>query len=249
MALKARINWSFTPTDFFEEPFTSECDGILVQVSHGEITAELDRDRYERSPEIYQLLSEYIQSLFEGVRLLSHKDFDICEGGTEKDRPGGKKDIVLRIKPARLMLRAYPPDIKVSDAQGNVISDTRQDRIEAQRESAQLVVSKRGSDDTFDAIIESYANAVKDPDNELVHLYEIRDALTSRFGAAGRAISELGISRRKWKRLGSLANEPLNQGRHRGKLLSGLRDATPEELDEARSIAYEMIVLYANHIP
>lgn len=85
--------------------------------------------------------------------------------------------------------------------------------------------------------------SVKDPDNELVHLYEIGDALAKKFGDAVRA--KLGITRAQWSRFGRLANnEPLRQGRHRGKNAGNLRDATEGELQEARGIARTMIEAY-----
>jgi hypothetical protein len=41
---------------------------------------------------------------------------------------------------------------------------------------------------------------------------------------------------------------PLNQGRHRGKKVDELRDATDVELSEARTIAEELIRAYLNHL-
>ena len=43
-------------------------------------------------------------------------------------------------------------------------------------------------------------------------------------------------------------NEPLRQGRHRGKSGSALRDATEAELTEARRIALAMIEAYLRHL-
>jgi hypothetical protein len=81
-----------------------------------------------------------------------------------------------------------------------------------------------------------------DPANELVHLYEIRDALSEKFGSQSKARRELVITREQWNGLGALADRaPLREGRHRGKHPGRLRDATSEELNEARSIAKSMI--------
>jgi hypothetical protein len=83
------------------------------------------------------------------------------------------------------------------------------------------------------------------PDNELVYLYEIRDALGARFGDEMKTRAALGVSGADWKRLGGLCNdEPLRQGRHRGKKGTALRDATHGELEEARTIARSMIEKY-----
>ena len=84
-------------------------------------------------------------------------------------------------------------------------------------------------------MLKSYQASAKDPDNELVHLYEIRDALVKKFGDSGALRTKLGITRNEWSRFAQLANvEPLRQGRHRGTKAGNLRDATEGELQEAR---------------
>ena len=91
--------------------------------------------------------------------------------------------------------------------------------------------------------------SVKDPANELVHLYEIQDALSKYFGNDTAARKALGVSINKWRRLSSLANDPsLKQGRHRGLSLGALRDATKEELKEARNIAQSLVETYLEYL-
>ena len=91
-------------------------------------------------------------------------------------------------------------------------------------------------------MLQSYSWAVSFPDDELVYLYEIRDAATEPYGKQVAARNALGISKTDWDKLGSLANnEPLRQGRHRGSQTADLRNATEDELEEARRIAREII--------
>jgi len=99
------------------------------------------------------------------------------------------------------------------------------------------------------AILKSSRAAADEPEIELVRLYQIRDALAKHFGGKTEAQKALGISKDDWSRLGDLANDaPLNQGRHRGKKIGELRDATQAELNEARSIAKGMIRAYLKHL-
>ena len=78
-----------------------------------------------------------------------------------------------------------------------------------------------------------------------MHLYEVQEAVATKFGGVGAARIALGVSRASWSRLGQLANdEPLKQGRHRGKKVGNLRDATEGELNEARSIARFVVESY-----
>ncbi|WP_088956947.1 hypothetical protein [Variovorax sp. HW608] len=91
-------------------------------------------------------------------------------------------------------------------------------------------------------MLASYDAAVADPSDEMTHLYEIEDAMKLRFGNPDKAVAALGFSKAEWDRLHKLCNEaPINQSRHRGARTPPLRDAMPEELEEARSIARRII--------
>ena len=138
-------------------------------------------------------------------------------------------------------------DFVTTGANGQVIRDTKRERIEARTKFAQLV-AYHIADPVAESVVRSYAAAVNDPRNELVHLYEVRDALSRHFGSHAAAISAIGVSSSQWSRLGQLANdEPFTQGRHRGKQLGALRDASQSELSEARAIARAMIEGYLLH--
>ncbi|MCB2218743.1 MAG: hypothetical protein KQH59_22000 [Desulfobulbaceae bacterium] len=139
-------------------------------------------------------------------------------------------------------------DIVHKDAAGNVIQDTRKERIQRRIGFVKLAANHLNNALAV-ALLRSYAAAVNDPRNELVHLYEIRDAPSRQFGGEAAAKSAANISRAEWFRLGQLSNdEPITQGRHRGKSLGSLREATNEELTEARGIARKMIEGYLCHL-
>lgn len=95
----------------------------------------------------------------------------------------------------------------------------------------------------------SYRCSLEDPSNSLVYLYEIRDAVTEPYGSEVEARKQLGISKRDWQRLGQLANDqPLLEGRHRGSQTRSLRNATPDELSEARRLASILIDAFAQRV-
>jgi hypothetical protein len=94
-----------------------------------------------------------------------------------------------------------------------------------------------------------YKNAINDPDNELVHLFDVWEALAERFGGQRDAQIALGINKSECSKLGRLANnEPIFQGRHRGKKVGELRQATETELEEARGVARKMIKAYLHYL-
>ncbi|WP_157174412.1 hypothetical protein [Thiocystis violascens] len=131
-------------------------------------------------------------------------------------------------------------DLVVKDKDGNIVSDTKRERLDKQKRFASLVDNHIHSDATLDQMLKSYQKSVKDPDDELVHLYEVRDSLSKKFGSKKDAIQKLGITNAEWEEIGILANTlPLKQGRHRGKAVGALRNAATAELEKARkSVAY-----------
>lgn len=99
-----------------------------------------------------------------------------------------------------------------------------------------------------DSLLASHIAAFNDPDNELVYPYELRDALAKKFGSESQA-QVLSISSSQWSQFGRLANnEPVSQGRHRGKFLSELRSATDQELTEARLFERRLLLAFLQHL-
>jgi hypothetical protein len=140
-------------------------------------------------------------------------------------------------------------DVQVKDGGGNITFDSRAERIAKHRSLAKQIALHRSTDRVLASLLASQSKGVRDPENELVYLYEIRDALCSRFGGEASARDQLGVSREAWSRFGRLCNdEPLRQGRHRGKATGDLRHATEAELAEARRIAREMIEAYMRYL-
>ncbi len=96
------------------------------------------------------------------------------------------------------------------------------------------------------ALLRSYSAAVNDPDNELIYFYDIREALNK---AVSGAQKNLNLGNTVWSDFGALCNhEPVRQGRHRGKFLGDLRDASKEELKTAREFARTMIENYLDYL-
>jgi len=78
-----------------------------------------------------------------------------------------------------------------------------------------------------------------------VHLYEISDALSTRFVSKTKAIAALGIIIGEWDEIGTVANTlPLKQSRHRGQAAGILRDAEPAELEMARKAVVHLVEKY-----
>ena len=183
--------------------------------------------------------------MFNGAGVYLHKPFQLSGPVMTRVHPDGSVDRFVECLTARMTIKGYPSDIKITDIDGNVISDTASERRQATLKLAQLSGRYFGKDSTLESLLNSYKSAIDDPRSELVYLYEIRDAFKKKFGSESASRNSLGISKSDWSGLGRLANDPsLIQGRHCGQATSGLRDASSDELSEARSLARSMIEAY-----
>lgn len=245
MSATVVLEWDFSPSDYFEEAIEISRNDYTMAIANGHVQARIDATVYEANPGLRQTMHDALNDRFLGVQLLTHRAFKLSRSRMTQLHPDGRRDIFLEAEPGHIHLSGRMVDFQVLDKDGNVIADSKRDRIEKKKTLADLVATHRASDETLASLLRSYDAAVRDPNNELVHLYEIREAIAVRFGGEREARATLGINASQWSRLGQLCNdEPLRQGRHRGKAGGTLRDATNAELSEARGIARVMIEVY-----
>lgn len=99
-------------------------------------------------------------------------------------------------------------------------------------------------------LLGSFRASLGDPEDELVHLYEIVDALKVHFGREAAARNAFPGASTNMGIIGKLAKDPrIKQGRHRGRDPGPQRSATPQELDDARRAAFELIRGFAATLP
>jgi hypothetical protein len=243
------LDWKFSPPDYFEEAIEISRQDYTMTIADGQVHAKIDSAIYEAKPDMREGLHDALNDRFLGVQLLTHRPYELCRPTMTRVHPDGRKDLFVDVQGLQVVACVGTVDIQVTDKDGNVIADSKRDRIEKKKSLAELVTSHRATDTLLASLLRSYAAAVRDPNNELVHLYEIREALSTKFGGENATRTALGISAPQWSRLGQLCNnEPLRQGRHRGKTGGALRDATDGELTEARCIARAMTEAYLQHL-
>jgi hypothetical protein len=249
MNLVVVLEWNFLPPDYFEEPIEISRHDYTMIIADGNVKAKIDSPVYEADPSMRQRLHDALNDRFLGGQLLSHRAYQLSKPTMTRLHPDGRKDFFIEPEPGRYKISGSPVDFRVTDRHGNVISDSREDRIERKKSLAELVARYRSTDRPLASLLRSYDAAVRDANNELVHLYEIRDALSVRFSGEAAARAALGISSFQWSRMGQLCNnEPLRQGRHRGKTAGALRDASEAELTEVHAIARAMIEGYLRYL-
>jgi hypothetical protein len=238
------LQWHFTPPDYFEQSITVSREDYTLVIDNGKVEATVLAEVYDAAPSMHDELHGALTARFLGAQLLSHSSFELSRPSMTRVRPDGGSDISVELEGEVIRTSLGVLDTQFQDQHGNIVSDSRRDRIE-QRQSLAELISAHSGDLLLTALLASHRTSVRDPDNELVHLYEIRDALGAKFGGEMKTRNALGIAGSQWSRLGQLcSDEPLRQGRHRGKKWTVLRDATHGELEEARAIAHSMIEKY-----
>ncbi len=168
---------------------------------------------------------------------MTHRSFKLSKASRSDIQEDGSKHHFVELDSFVMTVIAGAVDLIVHDKDENVILDKKK-RLDNQSKFAALVYKHRACDATLDHMLKSYQLSVSDPKNELVHLYEIRDALSKNFSSENAAIAQLGITRDEWNDMGRMANSlTIQQGRHRGEAIRFLRSAEPVKLDETRKLA------------
>jgi hypothetical protein len=253
MSTNVILQWQFSPRTYFEEPRQIPHSGCIITIADGKVEARFDASVYDQDPSIREPLHNTVVSLFRGAQLVNQKPYQLSPNPTIiRLASDGSRGVSVEVAwTAGIVLGCAvgcAVDIQVLDKDGKVVRDSRQERI-AKRNGLADLAERHAKDPVALNLLKSFDTAMNDPPNELIHLYEIRDALKTKFGGDGTTPAALSISRRKWSRFGKLADdEPLKQGRHRGIHASALRDATNSELNEARDIARGMIEAYLQYL-
>jgi len=213
---KTELEWSYTPADFFEAPYRHETVDYTLFADAGKVLVTLAAPSDPIDAKLQDRIRKAVEDLFRIRQLSVHRPFHldeiakVCQHGTD-----GKKLVLVALE--GVLSVVGQADFTIHDASGKLVKDTKSERIAEDTKLIESLAPKVASSATLDALLESYNAAVSDPANELVHLYEIRDALAAHYSGENEALQKLQFTEKDWSQLGYLANKaPLKEGRHRG---------------------------------
>jgi len=240
------LEWIYQPVDFFEVVYKYAYPDFQMTVENGRALAVLTTPHDPVAPGLQQRIADCMAGIFLARQLRTHREFDLGPP-TVQAHYGSTTTTTKAFTVGGIVAEAIPPDVITTDVDGNV-HDTRAERIAQQAATLDLFASKLSRGSVLRRMLESYSHAVDDPDDEWIHLYEIRDALGTHYTSHRKARAAVGITEGEWDRVGVLANvEPILQGRHRGHR-DNLRPATREELLEVRQIVRGWIETFAQQV-
>lgn len=245
---RTELEWIYQPSDFFEAPYRLEVGDFDLLVEDGRAVASLTVPMDPVPQDLEERVKTVLESIFLVRQLHLHTNYKL-EGPRIYQHSSGRKNVAIRVGTASLALMTEQVDFILRDAAGNVVRDSKAERIAQQGSLLDHLAPKLQHSATLRGMLESYSRSIADPDDELVHLYEVRDALSRHYGDEQAARDALAIGKREWQRIGVLANvEPLREGRHRGKHSHGRRPATNAEMDEARTLARQWIIAFGQTV-
>lgn len=236
------IIWRYEPLDFFEAPASLNVGAGTLKVASGEATLIVPASEKPDARAQRDQATAEVERVFDARSLLTGRAYILRHHGYYSLDDQDRRSATLFPDPIVTTMQVFSPSIVTVDASGRAIADPNAERLVAEEQYVQDLAARCTASTLVRQMMASYRRSLEDPANALIHLYEVRDAAVRYYGGAASARQQLGVSTTEWSRLGQLANdEPIREGRHRGKSDQPLRDATAAELAKARSVAKRII--------
>lgn len=242
----ALLEWSFVPPNALIGHFPAPCSGYALTFAEGTIQARVEADQWTKESGIQERIQVELECVLFALGMMRQTVISLAEPTLIEVRSDGR-----RIMYAEMHSTAIVSDHmawRLVDANGNAVRDSLQEQRDRERALMEQV-RLRAHDHVLHKMLRAYRVSQFEGANELIHLYEITETLATRFKGEHKARRILNVSDADWSGLGRVANnEPVREGRHRGKTIGELRSATSEELNNCRRVAQALIYAYLNYL-
>jgi len=242
--VRTELGWSYQPANFFEGPYERTDRDALLRIDVGRAVVTVSGG--EPPPDVEQRLLAWVRHTLQIRSLQTGRTFELDPQPNVVEFRGSNRNVILRAGVGSFAITGGNLDVVQTNASGKTVVDTKAERSKLQTDDLDDLSAKAQADRVLGTMLESLSTALNEPDSEFVRLYQIRDALVKRFGSERDAKEAFGISTSDWKFFGQMANdEPVVGGRHRGKSLGPLRNATTDERARMRAVAEDWIRKFA----
>lgn len=241
------ITWSYDPHDLWVKPYKKQLDGFQIIFDQGRGTLKLDNEhivQFETDRTFIEEIHKKVEILFKSASAITSKSYNLRKYSVEKKLKGNGsvKEISAVIDAAVITEDIH---LQIISQDGNVVGDSKSDIDTSINDLSELYIKHYESDLTAKHIIDYYNESVHTPDRILTALFDLYEVLSERFGNKHDIRDSLGVSINNITRFKRIVNDlPLKQGRHSGGKIKILRDATNEEISEARDIAKALLLNY-----
>jgi hypothetical protein len=133
------LEWIFSPPDYFEELIEISRNDYIMIIDNGKVEAKIESSIYDINPSMRNVLHESLNDRFLGVQLLTHRPYELSKLTMARVHDDGRRDIFIQLESATLAMSVGSIDTRVTDKDGNIISDSKHDRIEKKKNLAELI--------------------------------------------------------------------------------------------------------------
>jgi hypothetical protein len=245
---RVTLEGTYTPSDYLEEPVILDRPDYSAEIAEGRIEVTFRNPEPLPSADRQAAVDRDLRQVFSARMILTCQPWEMTGLDIMKRRsPDGRTDIWWSVAPGDFRISGSPADFIHRDAEGNVIRDTKAERLADDRAFREQCL-RHVENPLIHGLMASIGRAVAGPADRMTHLYEIRDALSRHFGDEKEARRALGLTSAEWSDLGRIANhEPIEESRHRGNH-PVLRQATEDERTRVIEVARRMIRAYLDHL-
>ncbi len=257
MSKPSTFRWTFEPKNLFrlgDDEIKYEFDCYRLVIRDGEAEAVVpDLRIFEGWPNVHDIrkaVQHGVERILDSQAIWEHETYKLNPDGydiPESLDDDLDEDVVLRNLTLKAKAVAFF-EIEFRGPDGEITYDSKKARKQHSRELGTLVYH-HADDPWASFIISRYQNAISDPDREFVHLFDIVNAMENKFDSRQAARTKCKVTKSDLNELTTLANDaPVRQGRHPGKKVEDLRDATEEERKVARQVARQLIFGYLTYL-
>jgi len=244
------LEWTYEPLDFFEEPMDVEILSDSVHMEGGKVRGDFTKAESQMGSKFKNQAHAELERLFASQQIATGKKLRLSGAILIHELPDGIRVVYTSANMTGRATLTGRIEAITRDKDGNIISETRADRLEEQRKFREKVARCIADfPEPGQNILAMQACLQKSFDDEIncfLYLYEIRDRLETIFGNQRKAKRFLGET--DWRKLGELANDPTSAAsRHRGRATDH-RPPSPSTLREGREAARHLIVAYVDHL-
>ena len=244
---KLMLEGTYSPAGYLEESVTLERRDYTTTIKEGRIEVVFHHPEPLPDTACQAAVQREVTHVFQSQMVFTAKPWEMTGLTLRRHYPDGRADIWVSASSVFAVASVGGINVVISDADGNVIKDTRAERL-ADEQAFRDQCMQYAEDPLLKDLMVSFGRAVADPADRMTHLYEIRDALSRWFRSEKEAKNALGLTNKEWSDLGRIANsEPIKESRHRGSH-SALRPATEDEQDRVFAVARRMIRAYLDHL-
>lgn len=123
-----QLEWKYSPETYLEEPILISFEEGDLEIKDGLAIAKIVPDLYHLNSSLREELTRKIENRLHAVQIMTHKDFELSKPSNGNSRRW-RTILFLEVDSCIMTVSSGTVDLVVKDKDGNVVSDTKQERF------------------------------------------------------------------------------------------------------------------------